>query len=120
MKYMLLIYQNPANWQTLSEAERDVIFKDVDVIMKELAESGEWVSGAGLADPTQSKAVRVREGVPTVTDGPYLEAKEQLAGLCVFECESIERAVEIAERWPDARYWGVEVRPVMAGSVAEM
>jgi hypothetical protein len=116
MKYLLLIYHNPANWDTISQADREAIFQDAEAIMRELAESGEWVSGEGLADPSQTRAVRVRGGVPAVTDGPYLETKEQLAGLCVLECESIERAVEIAERWPDARYWGVEVRPVMASA----
>jgi hypothetical protein len=58
--------------------------------------------------------------MPAVTDGPFLEVKEQLAGLCVLECESIDRAVEIAARWPDARYWGVEVRPVMASAGSDL
>jgi hypothetical protein len=120
MKYLLLIYQNPANWDTISQAEREGIFQEANAVMRELAESGEWVSGEGLAHPSQSRAVRVRGGVPAVTDGPFLEAKEQLAGLCVLECESIDRAVEIAARWPDARYWGVEVRPVMASAGSDL
>jgi hypothetical protein len=120
MKYMLLIYQNHANFQTLSQAERDVVMEEATAIMKELTESGDWVSGEGLADPSQTKAVRVRDGVPAITDGPFLEAKEQLAGVCVFESESIDGAVEIAVRWPDARYWGVEIRPLMSASGSEM
>lgn len=120
MKYMLLIYQNPAAFQTLSEEERNAVFADVDTIMKELTESGEWIGGEGLADPSQTKTVKVRDGVPAVTDGPYLEAKEHLVGYCMFECESIERATEIATRWPDARYWAVEVRPLMSAGGTEM
>lgn len=120
MKYLLLIYQNPANWDTISEAERDGIMQEVGTIMAELTESGEWVGGEGLADSSQAKTIRVRGGVPAVTDGPFLEAKEQLVGFCTLECESIDRAVEIGARWPDARYWGVEIRPLMSDAGAEM
>jgi hypothetical protein len=120
VKYMLLIYQNPAGFQALSEEERNAVFADVDTIMNELTESGEWIGGEGLADPSQTKTVKVRDGVPAVTDGPYLEAKEHLVGYCMFECESIERATEIATRWPDARHWAVEVRPLMSAGGTEM
>jgi hypothetical protein len=120
VKYMLLIYQNPAGFEALSEEERNAVFNDVDTIMKELTESGEWIGGDGLADPSQTKTVKVRDGVPAVTDGPYLEAKEHLVGFCLFECESVERATEIAKRWPDARHWAVEVRPLMEAGGIEM
>jgi hypothetical protein len=120
VRYMLLIYQNPAGFEALSEEERNAVFEDVDTIMKELNESGEWIGGDGLADPSQTKTVKVRDGVPAVTDGPYLEAKEHLVGFCLFECESVERATEIATRWPDARHWAVEVRPLMEAGGIEM
>ena len=87
MKYMLLIYQNTAAFQTLPAAERDAIMSEAGAIVDELSRSGEWVGGEGLADPSTAKAVQVRSGVPAVTDGPYLEAKEHLAGYCLFECE---------------------------------
>jgi hypothetical protein len=120
VKYMLLIYNNPATYEAWSEQERAALFVDVDVIMKELSESGELVGGEALADASQSKTVRVRDGVPATTDGPFAEAKEQLAGYIMVECESPERAVEIAARWPDARYFAMEVRPVMNTSGMEM
>jgi hypothetical protein len=120
VKYMLLIYQNPANWEELSDDERTSIFNEVDAIMSELTESGEWLGGEGLADPAQTKTVKVRDGAPVVTDGPYLEAKEHLVGYCLFDCETEERAVELATRWPDARHWAVELRPVMTPSGTEM
>jgi hypothetical protein len=120
VKYMLLIYQNPAGLEALSEEERHAVFQDVDTIMKELTESGEWIGGDGLADPSQTKTVKVRDGVPAVTDGPYIEAKEHLVGFCLFECETVERATEIATRWPDARHWAVELRPLMGAGEVEM
>lgn len=120
MKYMLLIYQNPAAWQTLDEEERQGLMAEAGTIMNELVESGEWIGGEALADPSQARTVRVRGGVPAVTDGPFVEAKEQLAGICIFDCESAERALDIAKRWPDARYTAVEVRPLMTGAGTEM
>lgn len=120
MKYMLLIYNNPATYASWSDQERSALFGEVDVIMKELNESGELVGGEALADPSNTKTVRVRDGVPAITDGPFAEAKEQLAGYLMVECEGPERAVEIAGRWPDARYFAMEVRPVMNTSGMEM
>jgi hypothetical protein len=113
VKYMLLIYQNTAAAAAMSEEEMGAMQNEAGDIWQELTKSGEWVSGAGLAGPAQAKAIRVRDGVAAVTDGPFSEAKEQLAGICIFEVESPERAVEIAQRWPDARHWGVELREIV-------
>jgi hypothetical protein len=120
VKYMILIYQNPDAFQALPEEEKQTIFNEVDEIIGELTKSGEWVGGEGLAHPSNTKTVHVRDGVPAVTDGPYLEAKEHLAGYCLIECETPERAIEIAALWPDARYNGVELRPLLSASGVEM
>jgi hypothetical protein len=120
MQYMLLIYSNPETWQGLSEAERDGLMGEAETVMGELAESGEWVGGAALADPSHSRTVRVRDGVPATTDGPFAEAKEHLAGYCVIDCESSDRAAEVAARWPDARLVAIEVRPIMDDAGLEM
>ncbi len=120
MKYMLLIYQNTAAFQSLPADERRAMMDEAGAIVEELSGSGHWIGGEGLADPSTARAVRVRGGVPAVTDGPYLEAKEHLAGYCLFECESEQAAVEIATRWPDARYWGVELRRLMDAGGLEM
>lgn len=114
MKYILLIYQNPAMWATLSEEERQGVMSEAGDLWTELSESGEWVGGEALAESSSTQTVRVRDGVPAVTDGPYLESKEQLAGYLIVDVETPERAVEIAARWPDARYWAMEVRPVIS------
>jgi hypothetical protein len=120
VKYMLLIYQNPDAWRSLPDAERTAVHNEAVAIVEELSGSGEWVGGEGLSHISQTRAVRVRDGLPAVTDGPYLEAKEHLAGYCLIDCETPQRALEIAERWPDARHWGVELRPLMSADAAEM
>lgn len=120
MKYMLMIYSRPGFAEELTEAERTELFGEIDAIMKELTESGEFVGGEALADPSNTRTVRVRGGVQSITDGPFLEAKEQFAGYLTVECETPERAVEIAARWPDARFSAMEVRPIMNQSGTEM
>ena len=121
MKYMLLIFNRPGYVEALPEAEREALFAEVGAIMGELQESGEWVGGEALADPSQTKVVREQDGQPAVTDGPFVEAKEHFAGYLTIDCETPERAVEIARRWPDVRYGGrMEVRAVMTDAGTEM
>jgi hypothetical protein len=113
VKYMLLIYSNPATWDALSEEERRQMAREHATLVQELTASGEWVGGSPLADPSNTKTVRVRNGVAAPTDGPFAEAKEHLAGYDLVECASPERAAEIAARIPDARLVAVEVRPLV-------
>lgn len=120
MKYLALVYNNPGAFEALSQTERDELMRQADAFLKELTESGELLGGQALADPSNGRTVRVRKGVPAVTDGPFAEAKEQLAGYYVLDCESLERATEIAARDPAARLWAVEVRPIMDTAGTEM
>ena len=120
MKYMLLIYNNPATYEAWTEEERTALFGEVETLMTELRESGELVAGEALADPSNTRTVRVRDGVPAVTDGPFAEAKEQFAGYITVDCDSVERATEIAARWPDARYFAMEVRAIMHTTSADL
>jgi len=120
MKYLLIIYMNPTLFETLSEAERDAIFGAHDEFQKLVKETGELVGFAALADPSTSKTVRVRDEAPAVTDGPYIEAKEFLAGYYVVECESPERAAELGAMLPDAKLTAIEVRAIMESGGMEM
>jgi hypothetical protein len=107
------IYQNTEAWNGLSQEDRDVFMHAAGNIVEELSATGEWVGGDGLADASQARSTRVRDGVVTVTDGPFLEAKEALAGYCIVDVATPERAEEIAARWPDAQHWGMEIRALM-------
>jgi hypothetical protein len=120
VRYLLIIYMNPSIWDSLSEDERTAVFAAHDGFQNQVTETGELLGFAALADPTTSTTVRVRDGAAAVTDGPYVEAKEFLAGYYVVDCETQERANELAAQLPDARYTAVEVRPVMEGSGVEM
>jgi hypothetical protein len=110
---MLLIYDNAATREAFFGPGGGPLLAEVDAMVAELTASGELVGTEALADPASTRVVRVQGGVAAVTDGPYVEAKEHMGGYLLVECESIDRAVEIAKRWPSSRYAPLEVRPVM-------
>jgi hypothetical protein len=120
MKYLLMIHVNPDMLAAMSEAQRQEIFAAHEAFNELTTSTGELVGFAALADPSNTRTVRVRGGVPAVTDGPYVEAKEFLAGYTIVDCETPERAAELAAMIPDAKLTAVEVRPVMHSSGAEM
>jgi hypothetical protein len=112
---MLIMHMNPVIWDSLTEAEKNGVMDGHGPFMDAIKTSGEMISTAALPAPSESATVRVRGGVPVVTDGPYLEAKEYLAGYYLVECASKERACELAAMIPDAGIegLGVEVRPIV-------
>ncbi|GAA4092517.1 MULTISPECIES: YciI family protein [Actinomadura] len=131
MKYLLLIYSNPESVRSpvsppdpellaVPADEREELTAQFEALRKEITESGELVAGAALGDPLSTRTTRVRGGVPATTDGPYLEAKEHLAGYFVVDCDGPERAAEIAARFPGARFAAVEMHPIMSMSGQEM
>ena len=111
MKYVVLIYSNPTTWEEMPAAERDRAMGVHFKLIKELTESGEMIRVDGLNDPMATKTIQTRGGVPVVTDGPFGEAKEFLAGVWAIDVESLERAIEIAT--PVAESDRVEVRALM-------
>ena len=123
MKYLILIYNNPASrkaWEGFSDAERGDGLQLYAALREDLVASGEMIVSEALADASLTRRVTVHEGQTMTTDGPFAEAKELLAGFFLVECESIERAIEHAARVPEARLGLVEVRPVMDLSGFEM
>jgi hypothetical protein len=78
------------------------------------------VASEGLADPALAKRVKVAENQTVISDGPFAEAKEHLAGFLLIDCDSEDRALEIAARVPDAVWGLVEVRPVLDLSGMDM
>jgi hypothetical protein len=118
VKYMVIIYGNRDLWESFSRDVARNAIAEVDAFNQRYLASGELLAAYGLGDERTAKTVRVREGVPAVTDGPYLEAKEFVSSFFFLDCESQERALEIAAEYPFAAYNAVEVWPVLheAGS----
>jgi hypothetical protein len=122
MKFLLLLHNNPGVLDALTEDQRSALMNGHGDFIKTIQESGELIVTQALADPSNSAVVRVHDGVPVVTDGPYLEAKEFLGGYYLVDCADRDRALELAAMIPDASIdgLGVEVRPVMFSAGMEM
>ena len=127
MRYMLMMHapRGPAEYQ-VSDWRPDEVKEHIDFMVRlnrELTERGELVAAEGLTPPGQARVVRVaKDGAPAVTDGPFPEAKEFLAGFWIVEVDRAERAYEIAAKVSSAPGPGgtplvipVEVRQVMSG-----
>ncbi|WP_026360799.1 YciI family protein [Amycolatopsis nigrescens] len=115
MKYVLAMYMNPAVWEALTEEKRNEVMTGHGDFMAKIKASGEFVNTQALSGPGETAVVRVSGGVPAVTDGPFLEFKEFLAGFYMVDVADRERAYELAAMIPDASVegLGIEVRQVI-------
>jgi hypothetical protein len=116
MKYLMLIYGNEQVWNSVDADEFAELVAEVDAFNADLRDSGELVDAQGLI--ARPRAVRVVDGAPVVTDGPYLEAKEYVGSYFMVDVDSEQRAMEIARSYPALRYsrglgGGIEVWPLM-------
>jgi hypothetical protein len=108
VKYMILTFASQRNYEefvgkpSAGPAWTPEDFAAIGAFMRdlnqELLDSGELVETRGLSAPVHTRRVSLHEGAPLVTDGPYAEAEEVLAGYWVVECDSFDRATEIASR----------------------
>jgi len=116
MKYLLLIYNNPNArqiWAAMPEAQRAEGLQAYAALNEDLAATGELIVAEALADTSLATQVTVQDGQTMTSDGPYAEVKEHLAGFYLIECDSIDRAVQVAARIPEADFVEIEVRPVL-------
>lgn len=135
MKYMILLYGSQQDYDMLTGGGAGRPAWSAEDVAKmhafmgtwnnDLVESGEFVDARGLTAPVHARRIQLRDGVPVVTDGPYPETQEVLAGYTIVECESFDRATEIAARLTgtprpqDATLdheWYVDIRPVADSS----
>jgi len=122
VKFLLVLHNNPAVIGALGPEEQQKLMDGHGAFIEATQKSGELVVTQALGDPSQSAVVRVRNGVPVVSDGPYVEAKEFLGGYYLIDVADRERALELAAQIPDASIegMGVEVRPIMFEAGLEM
>jgi hypothetical protein len=120
VKYLLLLYGNQEKWDSIpADAWPDEIAK-YDAFIERYRATGELLGGYGLADVANARLVRRVDGAPVVTDGPYLETKEHLASLYLIDCDSEERAREIAADLPHAHVSPVELWPVLNEAATDL
>ncbi|MEU4389958.1 YciI family protein [Kribbella sp. NPDC023855] len=105
---MLLIYGNTETWDALDQEGIEAVYAVHRGILAETRANGELLGADGLT-VENARVVQVKDGVPAVTDGPFSESKEVLAGYYLLDC-TLERATELAARLPEARHSPIEVR----------
>jgi hypothetical protein len=113
MRYVALIYGDETWFERLSEDEQAAHMQRWSDYSDALQAAGVVSGGAQLAPTATARSIRARGGGPVVTDGPFAETREQLAGFIALETGTIDEAVRWAERCPATRHGTVEVRPVI-------
>jgi hypothetical protein len=113
MKYILLIHHDEKASDKLSETERQQILGEYREFTRQIKSSSHYLASAPLHPTSEARSVRVRNGKPLVTDGPFAETREQLGGYFLIDAKDLDEAIGIAARIPTARRGTVEVRPVI-------
>ena len=112
MRYLLLIYGDESKFGNMSEAEAEADLQrwwEYDAAIKE---AGASPGGAALQPTSTATSVRDQNGSPLVTDGPFAETREQLAGYYILDVENLDQAIEWAHRCPWADGGTIELRPI--------
>lgn len=111
MKYLCLIAAEKM-MEHMTESDAASHFEEYRDFLNDIRRTGNYISCNRLQTPDTASTVRVRGGKPTVTDGPFVETKEQIGGYFLIEARDMNEAIQVAARIPGARYGCVEVRPV--------
>ena len=111
MQYLLLIYQSEAN--PPNDADRSKMMEEYGKFTQSIIQSGNFKAGDALQPTSAATTVRVKDGKPVVTHGPFAETREALIGYYMIEAKDLDEALAIAARVPSARIGSIEVRPVM-------
>ncbi|MEZ0471064.1 YciI family protein [Luteimonas salinilitoris] len=112
MQYLLLVYTDDTLIDALPEGEADDMMRTCLAHADEMQADGTLLGFQQLEAPATARSVRIRDGRATVTDGPFAETKEILAGFNLVEADSLEEAVRMAHEFPWAKTGCIEVRPV--------
>ena len=110
MQYMLLIYEGQR--PPMSSEEQGRLMQEYAAFTQGIIQSGQFKGGDPLDAPSTATSVKVRNGKTLLTDGPFVETKEQVIGYYIVDAKDLDEATAIASRIPSARTGGIEVRPI--------
>ncbi len=113
MRYVLLIYGSEEASARMTQEERAALMEAHAAFANEALKRGLLTGGEPLQPTSTATTVRVRNGKTLITDGPFAETKEQLAGTYVLNCRDLDEAIEMAVKIPDVLNGSIEIRPVM-------
>jgi hypothetical protein len=112
MKYLCLIYIEEKLLQAMPSEQYNAVVKQCIQYENEVAKSGGLLAVEALEPISTATTVRVRSGTTTVTDGPFAETKEQLAGFFLIEARDLDGAIKVASGMPQAQIGSIEIRPI--------
>ena len=112
MKYLCLAYEAEETFKTMPREEWDAVREETLAYVDALKRSGHLLDARPLRSANTAATLKVRDGKLSVTDGPFAETKEQLGGYFLIEARGLNEAIQVASKWPGARYGEIEVRPV--------
>jgi hypothetical protein len=112
MKFMLLVHHDEAAFDKIAKEKQQQMLAESVQLTHQLHTNGQYLSASPLQPAATATIVRVRDGKPLVTDGPFIETREQIAGYFLIDAKDKAEAIGIAARVPGARIGTVEVRPV--------
>ena len=113
MKYMLLCYDDERFWRDAGETVHREAIGEAVQLTHELHAKGQYRLASPLQPVSAAACVRVRDGKPLVTDGPFAETREVLGGFYLIDVSDLDEAIAIAARHPGARVGTVEIRPIL-------
>ena len=117
MKYLCLAYYSEEKSAALSQAEVEKLVSACPAYDQALQDSGHVIMVESLDEPSASTVVRPRNGKTTVSDGPYMETKEQLGAFFIIDARDLNEAIHVASKHPAASLgeevgWGIEIRRI--------
>ena len=112
MQYLLLIYNNEAEYAARPQAEVAKTMADYGTFTQGIVQSGNFKGGERLRPVSTATTVRVRNGKTMSTDGPFAETREQLGGFYMIEAKNLDEATAIAAKCPGSHHGSIEVRPI--------
>jgi hypothetical protein len=119
VKYLCFGYYNKAEFDGMTESERNAMFDTCLEYDDHLRANGHWAAGDALQGPETALTLSRKNGKVTTTDGPYAETKEQLGGILVLEARDMNHAVQLIGQHPALTYGNIfEIRP--AGDMSEV
>jgi len=113
MRFLLLIYDDESGSEDATPEQFAAMLAEYEAYDRAVQEAGVFVSGEGLQPTATARTVRMRDGAPLRTDGPFAETREQLGGYYLLDCKDLDDAISWAAKIPGAQNGSVEVRPVM-------
>lgn len=112
MKYLCLVYYDENIMNAMTEQEWFSLNQECIACVDRLQGSGHFMAGEALQPVASATTLRVRNGKTSITDGPFAETKEQLAGFYMLDARDLNEAMALAGKIPPARYGSIEIRPV--------